>query len=277
MYWSAYKQYGHNHIDLSASCPARSFHATEIVSKTQSQWYSRGGTGQLTTRLECVNVCVLILNCALVPVIYIFVITWSLQPPVDCFYMNIDWTFYTTCYRCLSIVIDWMASTACCYWLCRNIDSITFTVYRWIPRTKGQWRGRCFHLMTSSWIGWPSHFVVIDRVDLTVCCFCLSFGYRLGLMVFMAICCCLDMIIDWMAYTICCCLYMVIGSISLSHPHIWVMEMAYVEMIMINQPYCKSTNARLNQRHSVIHNTVFVKQFSAWDLVTLEKMTPVGT
>ena len=22
---------------------------------------------------------------------------------------------------------------------------------RWIPRTKGQWRGKCFHLMTSSW------------------------------------------------------------------------------------------------------------------------------
>ena len=23
---------------------------------------------------------------------------------------------------------------------------------RWIPRTKGQWRGKCFHLMTSSWL-----------------------------------------------------------------------------------------------------------------------------
>ena len=23
---------------------------------------------------------------------------------------------------------------------------------RWIPRTKGQWRGKCFHLMTSSWM-----------------------------------------------------------------------------------------------------------------------------
>ena len=22
---------------------------------------------------------------------------------------------------------------------------------RWIPRTNGQWRGKCFHLMTSSW------------------------------------------------------------------------------------------------------------------------------
>ena len=22
---------------------------------------------------------------------------------------------------------------------------------RWIPRTKGRWRGKCFHLMTSSW------------------------------------------------------------------------------------------------------------------------------
>ena len=28
---------------------------------------------------------------------------------------------------------------------------------RWIPRTKGQLRGKCFHLMTSSWIS-LSHF-----------------------------------------------------------------------------------------------------------------------
>ena len=27
---------------------------------------------------------------------------------------------------------------------------------RWIPRTKGQLRGKCFHLMTSSWIRVPS-------------------------------------------------------------------------------------------------------------------------
>ena len=26
-----------------------------------------------------------------------------------------------------------------------------FTDDRWIPRTKGQWRGKCFHLLTSSW------------------------------------------------------------------------------------------------------------------------------
>ena len=26
-----------------------------------------------------------------------------------------------------------------------------FTGDRWIPRTKGQWRGKCFHLMASSW------------------------------------------------------------------------------------------------------------------------------
>ena len=26
-----------------------------------------------------------------------------------------------------------------------------FTGDRWIPRIKGQWRGKCFHLMTSSW------------------------------------------------------------------------------------------------------------------------------
>ena len=28
-----------------------------------------------------------------------------------------------------------------------------FTGYRWIPRTNGQLRGKCFHLMTSSWLG----------------------------------------------------------------------------------------------------------------------------
>ena len=27
-----------------------------------------------------------------------------------------------------------------------------FTSDRWIPRTKGQWRGKCFHLMTASWL-----------------------------------------------------------------------------------------------------------------------------
>ena len=26
---------------------------------------------------------------------------------------------------------------------------------RWIPRTNGQLRGKCFHLMTSSWNSWP--------------------------------------------------------------------------------------------------------------------------
>ena len=26
-----------------------------------------------------------------------------------------------------------------------------FTGHRWIPRTNGQWRGKCLHLMTSSW------------------------------------------------------------------------------------------------------------------------------
>ena len=29
-----------------------------------------------------------------------------------------------------------------------------FTGYRWIRRTNGQWRGKCFHLMTSSWSSW---------------------------------------------------------------------------------------------------------------------------
>ena len=27
-----------------------------------------------------------------------------------------------------------------------------YTGHRWIPRTKGQWRAKCFHLMTSSWL-----------------------------------------------------------------------------------------------------------------------------
>ena len=31
---------------------------------------------------------------------------------------------------------------------------------RWIPRTKGQLRGKCFHLMTSSW---PKAFIMISR------------------------------------------------------------------------------------------------------------------
>ena len=29
-----------------------------------------------------------------------------------------------------------------------------FSGDRWISRTKGQWRGKCFHLMTSSWGSW---------------------------------------------------------------------------------------------------------------------------
>ena len=30
---------------------------------------------------------------------------------------------------------------------------------RWIPRTKGQLRGKCFHLMTSSWDFYPAHSI----------------------------------------------------------------------------------------------------------------------
>ena len=42
--------------------------------------------------------------------------------------------------------------TAPRHWpLCRE-----FTSNRWNPRTKGQWRGKCFHLMTSSWYWWIS-------------------------------------------------------------------------------------------------------------------------
>ena len=37
-----------------------------------------------------------------------------------------------------------------------------FTGDRWIPRTKGQWRGKCFHLMTSSWKP-PSQSAPLDN------------------------------------------------------------------------------------------------------------------
>ena len=33
-----------------------------------------------------------------------------------------------------------------------------FTGDRWIPRTNGQLRGKCFHLMTSSWCQWPRSY-----------------------------------------------------------------------------------------------------------------------
>ena len=33
---------------------------------------------------------------------------------------------------------------------------------RWIPRTNGQWRGKCFHLMTSSWKTMVKAMVKID-------------------------------------------------------------------------------------------------------------------
>ena len=40
---------------------------------------------------------------------------------------------------------------------------------RWNPRTKGQWREKCFHLMTPSWSPWqPSGFNV--RIDM-LCAF----------------------------------------------------------------------------------------------------------
>ena len=39
-----------------------------------------------------------------------------------------------------------------------------FTGDRWIPRTKGQWHGKCFHLMTSSW-KWDSIILGFQRYD----------------------------------------------------------------------------------------------------------------
>ena len=37
-----------------------------------------------------------------------------------------------------------------------------FTGHRWIPRTKGQWRGKCFHLMTSPY-SWFSMYHAISQ------------------------------------------------------------------------------------------------------------------
>ena len=48
-------------------------------------------------------------------------------------------------------------SKLCATGLCEGNSPVTgefsaeFTCDRWIPRTKGQWRGKCFHSMPSSW------------------------------------------------------------------------------------------------------------------------------
>ena len=47
---------------------------------------------------------------------------------------------------CVSIVFS-TVSSAPRHWSLYG----EFTGRRWIPRTKDQWRGKCFHLMTSSW------------------------------------------------------------------------------------------------------------------------------
>ena len=46
-----------------------------------------------------------------------------------------------------------------------------FTGDRWISRTKGQWRGKCFHLMTSSWAGtaqWRAEHFLVDLLNYLV-------------------------------------------------------------------------------------------------------------
>ena len=44
--------------------------------------------------------------------------------------------------------------------------AIVWGIHRWIPRAKGQWRGKCFHLMTSSWlllsINWNSECTALQ-------------------------------------------------------------------------------------------------------------------
>ena len=39
---------------------------------------------------------------------------------------------------------------------------------RWIPRTKGQLRGKCFHLMTSSWISLNTYRLVMLELSVTI-------------------------------------------------------------------------------------------------------------
>ena len=44
---------------------------------------------------------------------------------------------------------------------------------RWIPRTNGQWRGKCFHFMTSSWLLPPVYMlqghILIPEFDNNCC------------------------------------------------------------------------------------------------------------
>ena len=54
---------------------------------------------------------------------------------------------------------------------------------RWIPRTKGQLRGKCFHLMTSSWF---HHYtitcttvLIINMISIGVCMICLHVFHML--------------------------------------------------------------------------------------------------
>ena len=43
--------------------------------------------------------------------------------------------------------------------------------HRWIPLTKGQWRGKCFHLMTSSW-SWLLMLILEPAFSGTICQLC---------------------------------------------------------------------------------------------------------
>ena len=43
---------------------------------------------------------------------------------------------------------------------------------RWIPRTKGQLRGKCFHLMTSSWSFWYTNRIITGEQDQYHDCLC---------------------------------------------------------------------------------------------------------
>ena len=57
-----------------------------------------------------------------------------------------------------------------------QITSLTIVNSRWIPRTKGQWRGKCFHFMTSLLFSeWISLRCSIQVVEPFACCMVVRF------------------------------------------------------------------------------------------------------
>ena len=51
-----------------------------------------------------------------------------------------------------------------------------FTGDRWIPRTKGQWRWKCFHLITSPWSQYKTEGIHIHFEPISITLFCYSWA-----------------------------------------------------------------------------------------------------